>query len=68
MRVVDLERALRARRYARPVEAVLEIADRFCPWNQGRWRLRVESDGTANAHPVTASPTYGWTSPTSAPS
>ncbi|GAA1102743.1 GNAT family N-acetyltransferase [Nocardiopsis composta] len=56
VRVVDLERALRARRYARPVEAVLEIADRFCPWNQGRWRLRVESDGTANAHPVTASP------------
>ena len=41
IRLVDLDRALPTRRYAAPCDLVLEVADRFCPWNAGRWRLRV---------------------------
>jgi predicted acetyltransferase len=47
IRLVDVDRALAARRYAAPVDLVLEVTDRFCPWNAGRWRLRVAGDGTA---------------------
>jgi predicted acetyltransferase len=39
VRLVDVDRALRARRYPTPVELVLEVRDRFCPWNDGRWHL-----------------------------
>ncbi|HET7326496.1 MAG TPA: GNAT family N-acetyltransferase [Nocardioidaceae bacterium] len=39
VRVVDVVTALRARTYAVPVESVIEVADPFCPWNAGRWRL-----------------------------
>jgi predicted acetyltransferase len=41
LRLVDLDRALPARCYAAPCDLVLEVTDRFCPWNAGRWRLRV---------------------------
>ncbi|MBB6381062.1 putative acetyltransferase [Pseudonocardia eucalypti] len=49
VRLVDLDRALPARRYAAPCDVVLEVADRFCPWNAGRWRLRVDERGAAEA-------------------
>ena len=39
VRLVDVDRALAARRYPAPVDLVLEVRDRFCPWNAGRWRL-----------------------------
>ncbi|WP_367125438.1 GNAT family N-acetyltransferase [Streptomyces phytohabitans] len=39
LRLVDVGAALAARTYAAPVDAVLEVADGFCPWNEGRWRL-----------------------------
>lgn len=39
VRLVDVERALAARRYATPVDVVLEVCDGFCPWNNGRYRL-----------------------------
>jgi predicted acetyltransferase len=39
VRLVDLDRALGARRYAAPVDVVFEVSDEFCPWNAGRWRL-----------------------------
>jgi predicted acetyltransferase len=39
VRLVDLPAALAARRYGAPGELVLEVADAFCPWNAGRWRL-----------------------------
>lgn len=45
VRLVDLPRALGLRRYAAPVDVVLDIADEFCPWNTGRWRLRGGPDG-----------------------
>jgi len=39
IRLVDVESALAARTYASDGPIVLEIADAFCPWNAGRWRL-----------------------------
>ncbi len=42
VRLVDVDRALAGRRYATPLDLVLEVEDGFCPWNTGRWRLRAE--------------------------
>jgi predicted acetyltransferase len=39
LRLVDVGRALAARRYPAPIDLVLEVRDAFCPWNDGRWRL-----------------------------
>lgn len=39
VRLVDIGRALAQRRYACPVDIVIDVADEFCPWNEGRWRL-----------------------------
>ncbi|MGZ6643731.1 MAG: GNAT family N-acetyltransferase [Solirubrobacteraceae bacterium] len=39
LRLVDLPRALAARAYDGDPDVVLEVADAFCPWNAGRWRL-----------------------------
>lgn len=39
VRLVDVGRALAARRYPASVNLVLEVRDRFCPWNDGRWSL-----------------------------
>lgn len=47
VRLVDLDRALTARRYATGCDVVLAVTDRFCPWNAGGWRFRVDADGTA---------------------
>jgi predicted acetyltransferase len=47
VRLVHLDRALEARRYAAPVDVVLDVTDRFCPWNAGRWRLAADADGVA---------------------
>ena len=40
VRLVDVDRALAARRYPAPINLVFEVRDRFCPWNDGRWHLR----------------------------
>ena len=39
VRLVDVDRALAARRYPTPIDLVIEVRDDFCPWNAGRWRL-----------------------------
>ncbi len=39
VRLVDVGAALAARSYATTGSVVIEIADEFCPWNQGRWRV-----------------------------
>jgi predicted acetyltransferase len=39
VRLVDVDRALAARRYPAPIDLVIEVRDEFCPWNAGRWRL-----------------------------
>ncbi|GAA2914423.1 GNAT family N-acetyltransferase [Streptosporangium fragile] len=45
VRVVDVERALPARRYAAPVDVVIEVEDARCPWNARRWRLTADPSG-----------------------
>ncbi|NUP49774.1 MAG: GNAT family N-acetyltransferase [Catenulispora sp.] len=45
VRLVDVDRALAARRYCAEVDVVLEVSDPFCPWNTGRWRLAGGADG-----------------------
>jgi predicted acetyltransferase len=47
VRLVDLDRALMARRFLVPLDLVLEVDDALCPWNAGRWRLVVGPDGRA---------------------
>jgi predicted acetyltransferase len=47
VRLVDVDRGLMARRYAVPLDVVLEVSDAVCPWNAGRWRLVVGADGHA---------------------
>jgi predicted acetyltransferase len=54
VRLVDLDRAVAQRRYAAPCELVLEVADGFCPWNAGRWRLRVDDAGVGSLGATTA--------------
>jgi predicted acetyltransferase len=39
LRIIDLPAALAARRYATPVDVVLEVTDEQLPQNSGRWRL-----------------------------
>jgi len=45
LRLVDLPAALGGRRYQRAGSLVIEVADEFCPWNAGRWRLEVGEAG-----------------------
>ncbi|GAA2800662.1 GNAT family N-acetyltransferase [Streptomyces showdoensis] len=45
VRLVDVGAALEARTYQAPVDVVFEVADAFCPWNEGRWRLTGDAKG-----------------------
>ncbi|ALG07438.1 GNAT family N-acetyltransferase [Kibdelosporangium phytohabitans] len=56
VRLVDVDRALADRRYSAPLDTVIEVSDELCPWNQGRWRLVVDSSGTATAERTDAEP------------
>ncbi|MCX2179859.1 GNAT family N-acetyltransferase [Streptomyces sp. SKN60] len=47
VRLVDVGGALAARTYQAPVDVVVEVADAFCPWNEGRWRLTGDSTGAS---------------------
>ncbi|WP_213453366.1 GNAT family N-acetyltransferase [Rhizomonospora bruguierae] len=47
IRVVDVPAALAARRYATPVDVVLDVADPLLPANARRWRLSAGPDGAA---------------------
>jgi predicted acetyltransferase len=42
VRVIDLPAALTSRRYAAPVDVVLEVDDATLPANAGRWRLSAD--------------------------
>lgn len=44
VRLVDVAGALALRRYAAPIDIVLEVDDQFCPWNTGRYRLHGDPD------------------------
>ena len=54
LRIVDLAPALAARRYRGDGRVVIEVADEFCPWNDGRWSLTVEA-GVPYVEPATDS-------------
>ena len=52
LRVVDVSSALAQRRYAADGRVVIEVADEFCDWNDGRWALTV-TDGVPLVEPAT---------------
>jgi predicted acetyltransferase len=41
LRLVDVGAALASRAYATADSVVIEVADEFCPWNRGRWRVKA---------------------------
>jgi predicted acetyltransferase len=47
MRLVDVGEALSGRAYRGGGAVVFDVRDAFCPWNEGRWRLRAGADGAA---------------------
>jgi GNAT superfamily N-acetyltransferase len=47
MRLVDLPEALQDRTWSAPCDVVVEVADPFATWNDGRWRIRAEESGEA---------------------
>lgn len=55
LRIVDVSSALAGRRYRGDGRIVLEVADEFCPWNDGRWKLTVEA-GIPFVEPSTEAP------------
>jgi predicted acetyltransferase len=46
LRFVDLEAGLKGRTYEGDDSVVFEIADAFCPWNAGRWRIGATVERT----------------------
>jgi len=47
LRVVDVAAALATRSYAAEGSLAFELADPFCPWNEGRWLLEASPGGAA---------------------
>jgi predicted acetyltransferase len=45
VRLADVGRGLAGRTYSTPVDVVLDVADDFCPWNAGCWRLSGDEAG-----------------------
>jgi predicted acetyltransferase len=46
-RIVDLERALTARRYPLAASLRFDLLDDLCPWNTGLWELEASPEGSA---------------------
>lgn len=57
VRLLDLPVALAGRRYAAPVDLVLEVSDARLPDNAGRWRLTTGAQGPDGTYPATATRT-----------
>lgn len=55
VRVVDVAGALESRRYAAPVDVVLEVTDAVIPDNTGRWHL-AGNGSSAKCQPTGAAP------------
>jgi predicted acetyltransferase len=53
-RLVSVPGALAERRYARPMDVVIEVADELLPGNAGRWRLQAAESGRASCERSTA--------------
>ena len=56
LRILDLPAALEAQAFRQPGELVFDVTDEYCPWNAGRWRLRVGKGDAADGVSVTAAP------------
>jgi len=50
VRIVDLPAALEGRRFATPVDVVLEVEDPLCDWNSGRWHVAGDADSARCTH------------------
>lgn len=46
-RLVRVDEALTRRRYAAPVDVVIQVVDDRCPWNTGSWRLSGDETGAS---------------------
>ena len=51
-RITDLPAALTLRRYASPVDVIIEVQDDLFPANAGLWHLQADESGTAVCDPV----------------
>lgn len=60
LRLVDLPAALEARGYAGEGSVVLAVADAFCPWNEGTYRLEV-AGGEATCRATSEEPDLACT-------
>ena len=56
VRILDLPRALADRRFAAPIDVVLEVTDALLPANAGRWRVVADSFGYAEVTRSDAAP------------
>ncbi len=56
LRLVDVPRALEARTYSTPARLVIEVADTFCPWNEGTYILESDASGAASCTPTDEAP------------
>jgi len=52
LRILDVAAALEARTYRGSGSLTFDLADEFCPWNAGRWRLEVASSASAGSASV----------------
>lgn len=51
VRLVDVGAALSGRSYAVDGMVVIEVADHFCPWNEGRWKLEAGEAARTDEEP-----------------
>ena len=51
LRLIDVGAALSARGYATDDSVVVDVADEFCPWNAGRWRVARGRTEKTSAEP-----------------
>ena len=51
VRLVDVGEALAARTFGQGDPVVVEVADPFCPWNDGRWRVGAGGVERTDAEP-----------------
>lgn len=58
LRLVDVPGALAERSYSVPFEGVIEVTDRYAPWNAGRWHVKADTGG-ARVEATDAEPDLG---------
>ncbi|HEV2372065.1 MAG TPA: GNAT family N-acetyltransferase [Streptosporangiaceae bacterium] len=61
VRLVDVAAALTQRRYACPVDVVIDVTDRLCPPNEGHWRLATDTAGDGTSRATLAAEGFGGT-------